>query len=210
MIFESFLLFLHFPLFMVSECLYVAKLWELLFLNCFLAFSWKKKNPKHIMNKNYTVIWWEVNFPLSTHGPIRLYLLNGPLYAAHENISLGREVQWSWNSWFVLQLSSVSAKYNFFPDNAANGVIIYTARLFQKHVHRSSLNNHSLKINQAAGTSEWAVREECVSDRQTDPPCHSRKWWEGDGWTNNRNKNLDEPFGLITPPSPFSPPSTIN
>lgn len=156
------------------------------------------------MSKNYTVIWWEANFPLITHRPIRLYLLKGPLYTAHENISLGREVQW--NSWFVLQLSSVSAKYNFFPDNAANGVIIYTTRLFQKHVHRSSLNSHSLKINQAAGTSEWAVREECMSDRQTDPPCHSRKWWEGDGWTNNRNKNLDEPFGLINPPSPFSPP----
>lgn len=163
-------------------------------------------NPKKIMNKNYTVSWREASFPLIAHGPIRLYLLKEPLYVAHENISLGREVQWSWNSWFVLQLSSVRAKYNFFPDNAANGVIIYTTRLFQKHVHRSSLNNHSLKINQTAGTSEWAVQEECMSDGQTDSPRNSRKQWEGDGWTNNRNKNLDEPSDLINPPSPFSPP----
>lgn len=162
------------------------------------GFQLGKKNPKHTMNKNYTVIWWEADFPLITHRPIRLYPLKGSLYATHENTSLGREVQWSCNSWFVLQLSSVSAKYNFFPDNAANGVIIYTTRLFQKRVHRSSLNNHSLKINQAVGTSEWAVQEECVSDGQTDPPRHSRKWWEGDGWTNNRNKNLDEPFGPFT------------
>lgn len=35
--------------------------------------------------------------PLITQGPIRLYLLKGPLSAAHENISLEREVQWSWN-----------------------------------------------------------------------------------------------------------------
>lgn len=132
----------------------------------------KTPNPKHIMNKNYTVVWQEANFPFITHGPVRLYLLKGPLYATHENTSLGREVQRSWNSWFVLQLSPVTAKYNFFPDNAANGVIIYTTRLFQKHVHRSSLNNHSLKINWTVGTSEWAVQEECVSDGQTDRRTH--------------------------------------
>ena len=173
-----------------------------------LSLGKKPLNIKWI--KIIQLFWWEANFPLITHGPIRLYLLKEPLYATHKHTSLGREVQWNWNSWFVLQLSSASAKYNFFPDNAANRVIIYTTRLFQKHVHRSSLNNHSLKINQAAGTSEWAVQEECLSDGQTGPPRHSRKWWEGDGWTNNRNKNLDEPFGLITPPSPFSPPCTIN
>lgn len=170
----------------------------------------KNPNPKHTMNKNYTVVWQEANFPFITHEPVRLYLLKGPLYTTHENTSLGREVQWSWNSWFVLKLSSVTAKYNFFPDNAANGVIIYTTRLFQKHVHRSSLNNRCLKINWTAGTSEWAVQEECLSDRQTDPPRHSRKWWEGDGWTNSRNKNGHGPSGLMTPLSHFSPHSTIS
>lgn len=170
----------------------------------------KNPNPKYIMNKKLYCCLTRASFPFITHRPVRLHLLKGPFYTTHENTSLGQEVQRSWNSWFVLQLSSVTAKYNFFPDKAANGVIIYTTRLFQKHVHRSSLNNHSLKINWTVGRSEWAVQEKCMSDGQTDPPCHSRKWWEGHGWANNRNENEDVPFGFMTPLSHSSPQSTIN
>lgn len=50
MILESFLLVLQVPLSMVSECLHVAKLGELLLLllSCFLAFSWKKTQTLNI------------------------------------------------------------------------------------------------------------------------------------------------------------------
>lgn len=161
---------------MVSECLHVASCENpVAVLELFSGIQLEKNpNPKHIMNKNYSVVWQEASFPFITHRPVTLYLLKGPFYTKHENTSLGWEVQWSWNSWFVLQLSSVTAKYNVFPDNAAKGVIIYTTRLFQKHVHRSSLNNHSLKINWTVGTSEWAVQEKCVV-RQTDRPTLSQQ-----------------------------------
>lgn len=199
---------------MVSECLHVASYENpVAVLELFSGIQLEKNpNPKHIKNKNYSVVWQEASFPFITHRPVTLYLLKGPFYTKHENTSLGWEVQWSWNSWFVLQLSSVTAKYNVFPDNAAKGVIIYTTRLFQKHVHRSSLNNHSLKINWTVGTSEWAVQEKCVV-RQTDRQTHlvtARKWWEGEGWANIRDKNVDASLGFMTPLSRFSPHSTIN
>lgn len=153
-------------------------------------------NFKYVMNKNYTVVWWETNSHCHTW--------------SYQTLSFERTTSsHTWKHCFRMRgtmeiedmiciaIIFCMSQVQLFPDNVANEVIIYTTILFQKHVHRSSLNNHSLKINQAVGTSEWAVQEECMSDRETDPPRHSRKWWEEDGWTDNRNQNLDKTFGLI-------------
>lgn len=161
---------------MFSECLSVASYENSVADLELLSGTQLEKTPrsKHIMDKNYTVVWWEASFPFITHRPVRLYLLKGPFFCHTWKYLFRQEIQWSHNLWFVLQLSSVTAKNNFFPDKAANGVIIYTTRVFQKRVHRSSLNNHSLKISWTVGTSEWAVQEKCLSDGQTDPSRHSR------------------------------------
>lgn len=206
--FKSFFLFFHFPLFAVYECLYVAKLRELLllFLNSFMAFSWKKKNRtkqnnpthnfKYVMNKNYTAVWWETNSHCHTWSYWTLPLEITTLCHTWKHRFRMRGTM-EIEDMICIAIIFCMSQVQLFPDNVANEVIIYTTILFQKHVHRSSLNNHSLKINQAVGTSEWAVQEECMSDRETDPPRHSRKWWEEDGCTDNRNQNLDKIFGLI-------------
>lgn len=204
--FKSFFLFFQFPLFAVYECLYVAKLWELLllFLNSFLAFSWKKQTKttqpttcnEYVMNKNYTVVSWETNSHCHTWSYRTLPFERTTSSHTWKHCFRMRGTM-EIEDMICIAIIFCMSQVQLFPDNVANKVIIYTTILFQKHVHRSSLNNHSLKINQAVVTSEWAVQEECMSDRETDPPRHRRKWWEEDGWTDNRNQNLDKTFGLI-------------
>lgn len=147
----------------------------------------KTPNPKHIMNKNYTIVWQEASFPFITHRPVRFYLLKGSFFCHTRKYHFRAGSTMELYFMICITIIFCDCQVQLFPEKTANGVIIYTTRLFQKHVHRSSLNNHSLKISWTVGTSEWAVQEKCMSDGQTDPPRHSRKWWEGNRWK-NRNK----------------------